>query len=536
MAMPKVLKDIQELKTDTGSHIANKGIHVPLINVGGTVWVESNMTNTNYRCAYFSNDLWVAGGDSGLCYSTDGRVWEQSNISSNYFYDICCVNNMWTACCNNGIYYSTDGMNWTKSNLSNAATCVDYGNSVWVAGSVSNNGLYYSTDGMTWDYSTEISTGKFYSLRYTNNIWVAGGDGTGLYYSTDGIHWTSSNITEDFINYVYHGNNLWLALGDAALYYSTDGMNWTASNISPGGVAKYKSIYYASGMYVIASPTGLYYSTDGMNWVQSNISSKFNTVCYGDGIWVAGSSDNEGIYYSIDGMNWEQSDQTYGWFWGLYYANHIWVGCSYSSSYGLYYSESDQGKTLMVDNSGNAAWAEDTKAEVFLVTFTQDEETENFSADKTYAEIVSAHEAGKVVLCTLEGFYFGQLVSLISIINTAWFRVESFTGTSKNGGLIVLTINSANEVNHQYISHYSPEFSQYTILTSGWSSGVYSFESDFPKLLYDIEIELDSTATESQVEAWSNAKPTAVFGTNTMKALGDVPTVDIPVIVKKVVN
>ena len=81
-----------------------------------------------------------------------------------------------------------------------------------------------------------------------------------------------------------------------------------------------------------------------------------------------------------------------------------------------------------------------------------------------------------------------------------------------------------------------PTFSQYTILTSGWSGGVYSFESAFPSATYDIEIELDSTATESQVEAWSGAKPTAVFGTNTMKALGDVPTVDIPVIVKKVVK
>ena len=81
-----------------------------------------------------------------------------------------------------------------------------------------------------------------------------------------------------------------------------------------------------------------------------------------------------------------------------------------------------------------------------------------------------------------------------------------------------------------------PTFSQYTILTSGWSSGVYSFESAFPSATYDIEIELDSTATESQVEAWSGAKVTAVFGTNTMKALGDVPSVDIPVIVKAVMK
>ena len=93
--------------------------------------------------------------------------------------------------------------------------------------------------------------------------------------------------------------------------------------------------------------------------------------------------------------------------------------------------------------------------------------------------------------------------------------------------------NSLNAVENK---SNKPTFSQYTILTSGWSSGVYSFESDFPNATYDIEIELDSTATESQVEAWSGAKPTAVFGTNTMKALGDVPTVDIPVIVKKVIK
>lgn len=91
---------------------------------------------------------------------------------------------------------------------------------------------------------------------------------------------------------------------------------------------------------------------------------------------------------------------------------------------------------------------------------------------------------------------------------------------------------------HQDISGKAnvPTFSQYTILTSGWSSGVYSFESDFPNATCDIEIELDSTATEAQVEAWSGAKVTAVFGTNTMKALGDVPSVDIPVIVKKVIK
>ena len=198
---------------------------------------------------------------------------------------------------------------------------------------------------------------------------------------------------------------------------------------------------------------------------------------------------------------------------------------------------SDAGKILTVSSSGDAVWAESTSSglEVFLVTFTP-RNNATWTVDKTYAEILAALEAGKLVLCTVVGIYFGWLVEFLSSLNTVWFRMEFYTDANTNGGFIVLSINSANEVNYKIIQHYSPTFSQYTILTSGWSSGVYSFESDFPNATCDIEIELDSTATESQVEAWSGAKPTAVFGTNTMKALGDVPTVDIPVIVKKVIK
>ena len=204
-------------------------------------------------------------------------------------------------------------------------------------------------------------------------------------------------------------------------------------------------------------------------------------------------------------------------------------------------SSSDAGKTLTVNSSGIPAWADaspsgSSGADVFLVTFTQVQGSNSFAVDKTYAEIVAALEAGKLVLCTAEGIFFGRLVDFVSMINTVWFRMESYTDANSNGGFIVVTINSANEVNYRTIHHYSSSFSQYTILTSGWSGGVYSFESAFPSATYDIEIELDSTATESQVEAWSSAKVTSVFNTNTMKALGDVPTVDIPVIVKAVVK
>ena len=265
---------------------------------------------------------------------------------------------------------------------------------------------------------------------------------------------------------------------------------------------------------------------------------------------------------------------------------------------------------IHVTSEQKTAWT--AKAEVFTIALTVDE-SGNFLTDKTYDEIVSAYNSGKLLRLLANGMLEGELLSyipydsftfviigggspvLVSITpsgnltkdatmylpgsNTSlsgyvlkvngsgvptWMedtKAEESALTTHTGNADIhvtasqktawsskynkpsagipktdLASDAQNSLNAVADKSNKPTFSQYTILTSGWSSGVYSFESDFPSATYDIEIELDSTATESQVEAWSSAKPTAVFGTNTMKALGDVPTVDIPVIVKKVIK
>ena len=152
--------------------------------------------------------------------------------------------------------------------------------------------------------------------------------------------------------------------------------------------------------------------------------------------------------------------------------------------------------------------------------------------------------SGKADVSALTAHTGNTDIHVTTANKTAWnAKYDKPSGGIPKSDLASAVQSSLNKADsalqeHQDISGKAnvPTFSQYTILTSGWSSGVYSFESDFPNATYDIEIELDSTATESQVEAWSSAKVTSVFGTNTMKALGDVPTVDIPVIVKKVVK
>ena len=75
-----------------------------------------------------------------------------------------------------------------------------------------------------------------------------------------------------------------------------------------------------------------------------------------------------------------------------------------------------------------------------------------------------------------------------------------------------------------------------TLLASSWDSSAktYSFESTYPNASYDIEVALDSTATSEQAEAFNGAQIVGSATSNTIKAYGDVPTVDIPIILKVV--
>lgn len=79
-----------------------------------------------------------------------------------------------------------------------------------------------------------------------------------------------------------------------------------------------------------------------------------------------------------------------------------------------------------------------------------------------------------------------------------------------------------------------PTYNTATMTASGWSGNTYSFEADYPKNTYDISIEVAPTATAEQFEAFGGAMICGSVDSNVATALGDVPTVDIPVIVKAV--
>lgn len=73
-----------------------------------------------------------------------------------------------------------------------------------------------------------------------------------------------------------------------------------------------------------------------------------------------------------------------------------------------------------------------------------------------------------------------------------------------------------------------------TLLSSGWSNKTYSLESDYPNASYNIVVSVAPNATVAQYDAFSKAKICGNATSNILTALGTVPTVNIPIIVKAV--
>ena len=137
--------------------------------------------------------------------------------------------------------------------------------------------------------------------------------------STDGITWTETTWQGKELQgtTLTYGDNKYVAAGA----YSTDGVTWTETTmpaLQGDDQTFYSKTLYGNDKFVAVgrSYNGAY-STDGITWTQMNMPSfrEWNNVAYGNGIYVATSSDEYSAYYpqiedrkfiarSTDGINW----------------------------------------------------------------------------------------------------------------------------------------------------------------------------------------------------------------------------------------
>ena len=116
----------------------------------------------------------------------------------------------------------------------------------------------------------------------------------------------------------------------------------------------------------------------------------------------------------------------------------------------------------------------------------------------------------------------------------------TMTGSINMSGQAITNLkdpaSDGDAVNKKFVDKSKPTYVSDTMSASKWdkSSKTYSFESSYPFASYDIEIQPSDACTELQFEAWSKSRIVGSISKNIAKAIGDVPTVDIPIILKAV--
>lgn len=138
----------------------------------------------------------------------------------------------------------------------------------------------------------------------------------------------------------------------------------------------------------------------------------------------------------------------------------------------------------------------------------------------------------------LDGLNVGELVPMFSVFEGTLIShkhsasdVVSGTLAIAHGGTGAATAANARK---NLGAEAKASYATATMAASGWSGKTYSFESNYPKASNDISIEVAPSATVAQYEAFCDAKICGSHNSNVVTAIGDVPTVNIPIIIKVV--
>lgn len=162
----------------------------------------------------------------------------------------------------------------------------------------------------------------------------------------------------------------------------------------------------------------------------------------------------------------------------------------------------------------------------------------------TTAVLPNAWVAGETLLFVYNGTSY--MVADGGIASTSGYgatKLNSATdSTSTTEAATPSAVKSAYDLANTANTNVSNKQNKHTLttsalLSSGWSNQTYSFETQYPNTTYDIEIEPNGDSiTDTQYAAWGAAQLVGSASSNVLTAVGEVPAVDIPIIIKVVVK
>lgn len=111
------------------------------------------------------------------------------------------------------------------------------------------------------------------------------------------------------------------------------------------------------------------------------------------------------------------------------------------------------------------------------------------------------------------------------------------TDTDKNVDTYTITYDDGTTTTFKVTNGvYSEAVIQSVMEVGKWDGNTYSFEENYPLEEFNLEIEPDGDRiNETQYDAWSVAKMVGSATSNACIAVGEVPRINIPIIIKAVV-
>ena len=346
--------------------------------IGSTTNTLAPTTSWN-SIAYGENTfIAVANGLATAGKTTNGTTWTAVPLPASASWNaIAYGNHYWVITSTNNdqvLYSKSTGNGWRSSNLPSVNNWVDlvYGNGLFVAISDDSLGAAqtaYSADGgQTWQLGTSLPSAKYTSIAYNAGKFIAvsegksflevsatGGTGTGATFNivastgVDYLVTTGTGVSAGYsdgdvltiagtsLGGTSPANDLTITLGTVApgdgsigsytvsgttsstvsqtVAVSTNGTSWSSASISVS--ARWNDIAAGTGLFVATSQDSITpcYSTNGVDWTASPYSITAGKIVYGQGVFLALSTNSGEAWLSETGSNWTPisvTNDTYG--------------------------------------------------------------------------------------------------------------------------------------------------------------------------------------------------------------------------------
>jgi hypothetical protein len=317
-----------------GSSVVAAGVGTNAVAVyDGTAWTGASTgltTGTNLFYDAATTRMYAMGGNT-LTYATNlTGTWTGMSIPNMTTINtygtngtIMLVGGIGT----NNLQSSTNGTTWqaVTSPFSTATNDVFWSQQQnrWIAVGEGGNTLAYSDNGTTWTGTGTIvfgTRGRKVIFNVSDTKWYAVGDGTfTAVMSTDGQFWSPTSnpslVLNSLSKMVVVGYENTDAVGayspnyyTQTPYFANSTSSFSSISYSGGtGIAYGLGVFVACGKAASSTTTSIAYSTDAVTWTKvtnsGSLSTSFFRVTFGNGVFIAASSN--GLYRatSITGLN-----------------------------------------------------------------------------------------------------------------------------------------------------------------------------------------------------------------------------------------